>query len=131
MARSEILEGARLLQRKGKHDSRWTEFDRLAVSCPEAEHVRPSRSKSVALQMDVLGKNAPLCFLGVWLQAALLTEADHEAYMPDWTLINSLSCFFFRRHFLWSLENSTPEDKHICVRLSLLIQFARVRLPWS
>ena len=58
----EILEGVRLLKRKGKHDSGWSYFDRLAVSCPNPEHVRCSRSRSVALQMDVLGRNAPLCF---------------------------------------------------------------------
>ena len=79
----EILEGVRLLKRKGKHDSGWSYFDRLAVSCPNPDHVRCSRSRSVALQMDVLGRNAPLCFLGVWLQVAWLTEAEHRACMPD------------------------------------------------
>ena len=79
----EISEGVRLLKRKGKHDSGWSYVDHLAVSCPNPEHVRCSRSRSVALQMDVLGRNEPFCFLGVWLQSAWLTEAEHRAYMPD------------------------------------------------
>ena len=58
----EILLGVRLLKGNGKHDSGWSYFDRLAVSCPNPEHVRCSRSRSVALQMDVHGRNALLCF---------------------------------------------------------------------
>ena len=50
----EILEGVCLLKRKGKCDSGWSYSDRLAVSCPNPEHVRCSRSRSVALQVDVL-----------------------------------------------------------------------------
>ena len=64
----EILERVHFFRRKGEHDSGWSCFDRLAVSCPNREHVQCSRSRSVALQMDVLGRNARLCCLGVWLQ---------------------------------------------------------------
>ena len=137
----EILEGVRLLKRKGKHDSGWSYFDRLAVSCPNPEHVLCSRSKSVALQMDVLGKNAPLCFF--WCLVAGSTvdgsgaqsiHARHRKHgtvqRRSWTLMNSLACFF-HRHFLWSLGNNTLEGKPINVRVSLLLQFARLQMPLS
>jgi len=128
-----VLEGVRLLKRKDKHDSGWSYFDRLAVSCPNPEHVRCSRSRSVVLQMDVVGRNAPPFFLGVWLQAAWLTEVEHRAYMLD---IGSMRLYqdaagFFHRHFLWSLGNSALEGKPICVRVSLLLQFARLQMLWS
>ena len=65
----------------------------------QPRHLAPPRS---SLQMDVLGRNAPLYFLGVWLQAAWLTEAEHRACMPDIGSMqlykdaaNSPACFFF------------------------------------
>ena len=128
----EILEGVRLLKRKGKHDSGWSYFDRLAVSCPNPEHVRCSRSRSIALQMDVLGRNAPLCFLGCLVAGSMVDgsgaqsmHARHRKHATvqgrSWTLMNRtfLLVFFFHRHFLWSLGNSTLEGKPICVRVFL------------
>ena len=53
------------------------------MECP-ARHEGCGRSRSTALQVDRLGPNAALCFLGSWLRAApLSTEAEHRGFQPD------------------------------------------------
>ena len=77
----EILEGVRLLKRWSEHDSGWSHSDRLAVLCPSQEHVRCARSRSVALQLTCWALMHFFVFLGVWLQAAWLTDVEHRAYI--------------------------------------------------
>ena len=126
----EILEGVGLFRRKGKHDSGWSCFDRLAFRV-QTENT-----------CNVLGRG-PLhckwtCSAGMhlfvfWVSGCTQTEAEHRADMPDngsMRMYKDATCFF-HRHFLWSLGNSTLEGKPICVRLSLLFQFARLQVPWS
>ena len=77
------LEGVRLRVVAGKHDGGYNYHSRLAVDCCNPEHLACNRSRSSALQVDSLGRNAPLCFLGSWLKASWMPEAEHKAYRPD------------------------------------------------
>ena len=128
----ELLEGVRLLKKTGNHNNGWSYLNRLAVSCPNPEHVQYSPS-SVALRMDVplweclvagsmVGGNGAQGILARHWQSA-------NARSRGWTLVNSLACFF-HRHFLWSLGNSTLEGKPLCVKVFLLFQLAKLQMSW-
>ena len=80
----ELLEGADLKFKKGKHDSGWNYHGRLAAQCPNTSHSGCGKSRSTALQTDVFGRKAVLYFLGAWLDAAArMSEREHRAYMPS------------------------------------------------
>ena len=94
-----------LLKRKGKHDSGWSNFDRFVVSCPNPEHVRCCRSRSVALQMDVFDRNMHF-FVFFWClvagsivdgSGAQSIHARHGKHAivqrRTWILMNSFACF--------------------------------------
>lgn len=75
------LDVARLV--RGRHDRDWSYHNRVAVACTNLEHRNCSRSRSCALEVERLGREAPLCFLGAWLQAAGMPEERHRAYRPS------------------------------------------------
>ena len=92
-------------------------------------HVRCSRSMSVALQEDVLGRNSAPCFFGCLVAGSTVEGSRAQGrHARHWrcaraqrrgrTRINSLSCFL-GRHLLWRLGNGAAEPKPICVRPSL------------
>ena len=133
--------GRRSWRAQGEHESGWSYFDRCAVSCPKPEHVRCSRLRSLCIANGRARQECPFFGGGVWLQGSMGCgsgaqgiHARHWKYANAqrrrWTLMNTLAGLL-HRHFPWSLGNSTLEGKTICVRVSLLFQFARLQMPWS
>ena len=94
----ELLEGVCLLKKTGNHDNGWSSFDRLAVSCPNPEHVRCSRS-SVALRMDVPLWECLVAGSMVGGNGAQGIHARHWKYANarsrGWTLLTQSCLFFF------------------------------------
>ena len=74
------IEGVALVRISGRRGGSHSQSARLGATCPCC----CLRSRSVALLSDTLGRNAALCYLGVWLEKfGSLAPADHRRFVPS------------------------------------------------
>ena len=74
------IEGATLVRISGRQGGPHSQSARLGATCPCCCF----RSRSMALLSNTLGRNAALCYLGVWLEKfGSLAPADHRRFVPS------------------------------------------------
>ena len=76
------LDGVRLTVESENVDPAHHYHARLKIRCNNPEHLLCTKSRSTALQTEVFGINAPLYYLGAWLAASDMREADHKRHKP-------------------------------------------------
>ena len=71
--------------KKGKHDHGYNYHGRLFVQCSNPEHqaVGCGKSRSTKLLAETFGRQAPLLFLGAWLQGSWMPVEEHRGYSPS------------------------------------------------
>ena len=83
------LGGVNLRVVKAKRDSSHHYFSRLAVTCSNPGHPLCNRSRSTELQVGTYGRLAAVYYLGSWLEANHLSQAEHKAYQPSAAIIRN------------------------------------------
>lgn len=58
---------------------------RLSLKCPSVDHCSCQRTRSTTLCTKELGREAALCYLGVWAEHWYLDEAQHRKFQPSMT----------------------------------------------
>ena len=76
------LDGVRLTVEEENIDPHYHYFCRLKVRCSNPEHLNCTKSRSTKLQTEVFGSKAALHYLGAWLAASDMPEADHKGHKP-------------------------------------------------
>ena len=76
------LDGARLTVEAEHIDPAHHYYARLKVRCANPEHLNCTKSRSTNLQTEVFGSKAALYYLGAWLAASDMSEADHKGHRP-------------------------------------------------
>ena len=77
-----VLDGSRLTVEDENIDPAHHYFSRLKVRCNNPTHFNCTTSRSTNLQTEVFGRKAALYYLGAWLAANDMSEADHKKHKP-------------------------------------------------
>lgn len=78
----EIL-GQHVMRIKGRSHSGWSYNDRIGVRCSNKTHRTCTKSRSLALGVDVFGPRAAEIFLATWLSHGHKPEKEHREYLPS------------------------------------------------
>ena len=69
---------------KGRNSGGWSYHDRIAVICPNVNHASCTKSRSLALDVDVFGVGAARIYLATWIEAAdRMDQRAHKAFIPN------------------------------------------------
>ncbi len=67
---------------RGRDSGGWSYRDRIAISCRNPAHTSCSKSRSLALDLDVFGPTAAVIFLSTWLSLSDTDERIHKKMVP-------------------------------------------------
>jgi hypothetical protein len=67
---------------RGRDSGGWSYRDRIAISCRNPAHTSCSKSRSLALDLDVFGPTAAVIFLSTWLSFSDTDERIHKKMVP-------------------------------------------------